>query len=386
MSATRVMVVHNAYQQRGGEDSVVEAEVALLRQHGHDVIDWRRHNDELAGRGRLSAALGTLWSRESHARALELIDEHRPNVVHVHNTFALISPSVYWACAQRGVPVVQTLHNFRLGCPQALLLRDGSVCEDCLGRTPWPALRHGCYRGSRAQTAVLGGMLTLHRTIGTWQDKVTRYVALNEFCLEKFVAAGLPRQRLRVKPNFVDFAPPEEGLARDGLLFVGRLSHEKGIDTLAAAMRLCPSAHLRVLGSGPQEQSLADQPNVQRLGSQPLPMVREWMGRSSALVLPSIWYENFPRTLVEAFAAGLPVIASRIGALAELVEDGVTGLLFRPGDAADLARCIDWALGHGQALAQMGQRARARYEALYTPQRNYQLLMDIYRDAIDNPN
>lgn len=381
MTKQHVMVVHNTYRHRGGEDSVVDAEIALLRANGHAVTTWQRHNDELVDKGRAAIAMDTLWSRSSHARALQLIDTHRPDVVHVHNTFATISPSLYWACAKRNVPVVQTLHNFRLACPQAMLLREGRVCEDCLGRTPWPALRHACYRGSTAQTAVLGGMLMLHRSLGTWRDKITRYIALNEFCRDKFVAAGLPRDKLRVKPNFVDFAVPNPQARRAGLLFVGRLSPEKGIELLSRALRLTPQTRLRVIGSGPSESVLAAHANVERLGAQPLPIVCEAMEHASMLVLPSIWYENFPRTLVEAFATGLPVIASRIGALAELVEHGVTGLLFDPQDPGELAACMEWATTHPTEVAAMGRAARVRYEALYTPERNYRMLIDIYREA-----
>jgi glycosyltransferase involved in cell wall biosynthesis len=382
MKPLRVLIAHNAYQQRGGEDSVVEAEAALLRDYGHAVFEWRRSNDELAALGRARAAAQTLWSRDSHAEAQALIERHRPDVVHVHNTFARLSPSIYWACARRGVPVVQTLHNFRLACPQAMLLREGRVCEDCLGRLPLPALRHGCYRGSRAQTAALAGMLVLHRALGTWQHKVTRYIALNDFCRAKFIAAGLPAHKLRVKPNFVDFAPPRAGTARAGLLYVGRLAEEKGIALLAEALPQVPPARLRVLGSGPLQGLLENQPQATLLGPQPMNRVHAEMATAAALVMPSIWYENFPRTLVEAFAAGLPVIASRIGALAELVVHGETGLLFEPGDAQDLARQIAWAVAHPQALAHMGERARAVYEAQYTPQRNHALLREIYEEAI----
>ncbi len=388
----RVLMVHNAYQMAGGEDSVVAAERALLRRHGHEVIDLRRDNqriDPLVGpMGRLRLAAETLWSCATHAEALTLLRKERPAVVHVHNTFPLISPSLYWACAQVGIPVVQTLHNFRLACPQAMFLREGKVCERCLGKLPLPALAHGCYRESRAQTAVVVGMLALHRSLRTFERKVTRYIALNEFCRTKFIQAGLPEHRIAVKPNFVDIPRRPQTRARAGLLFVGRLSAEKGIEVLRDAWRTtsprCETLRLRVAGVGPAAALLENAPGIELLGARTPEQVDAEMGKASALVLPSIWYENFPRTLVEAFAAGLPVIASRIGALAELVEDGHTGLLFEPGNADDLARTLRWAHAHPDEMAAMGDNARACYESRYTPDINYRQLLAIHRSAIDD--
>ena len=384
MNPHRVLMVHNAYQLTGGEDSVVAAELALLRQHGHEVTELRRDNRQIGAMGRMRVAAQTLWSCATHAEALELLRRNRPDVVHVHNTFPLISPSLYWACAKVGVPVVQTLHNFRLACPQAMFLREGKVCERCLGKLPLPALAHGCYRDSRAQTAVVVGMLALHRTLGTFETKVTRYIALNEFCRAKFIQAGLPAQRIAVKPNFVDAPLLPAPRAREGMLFVGRLSAEKGVEVLRDAWRGCDGMQLRVAGIGPAAWMLKRRAGVEMLGPQTQVQVQAEMQSATALVLPSIWYENFPRTLVEAFAAGLPVIASRIGALAELVDDGQTGLLFEPGDAPGLSRVLRWANAHPREMAVMGAKARARYESNYTPEINYRQLLAIHRSAIDD--
>lgn len=377
----KVLVAHNAYQQRGGEDMVVEAEVALLRAAGHEVELLLRHNDELATLPHWRAAAGTLWSWRTRRDARAALRAFRPEVVHVHNTFPLLSPSLYGACAEAGVPVVQTLHNFRLACPQAMFLREGRVCEDCLGRAPLPALRHACYRGSRAQTAAVVGMLLLHRALGTWQHGVDRYIALNDFCRDRFIAAGLPGERIAVKPNFVA-APAPGDAPRRGFLFVGRLAPEKGLDVLAQAWSACELAGpLRVAGDGPLAPLLQGLPRCAALGSLALPQVQAQMARASALVLPSVCLESFPRTLVEAFGAGLPVIASRLGALPGLVEEGRTGLLFTPGDAADLARCLAWAEANPVAMAHMGRAAREVYEARYTPERNLRQLLDIYAAA-----
>lgn len=381
----RVLVAHNRYQQRGGEDAVVDSEIELLRRHGHAVHEYRRDNRELDAMPQAAAALQTMWSRRTVTDLDRLVHDFRPDLVHVHNTFPLISPSIYWAAARHGLPVVQTLHNFRLVCPQGLMLRDGAPCEDCVGQLPWRAVRHRCYRGSAAQSGVLATMIAGHRGLGTWSRKVTRYIALNEFCRDRFVAGGLPASRLRVKPNFVDVAPPD-GAPRRGLLFVGRLAAEKGVQVLAAALRGAALAEpVLVAGSGPQETLLRGIEGVQLLGDLPPETVYRQMRAARALLLPSIWYENFPRTLVEAFGCGLPVIASRLGALASLVEDGHTGRLFAAGDAGALRAALQWAMANPQELARMGAAARARYERDLTGDANYRQLLALYREAIDAP-
>ncbi|UZD55667.1 glycosyltransferase [Caldimonas aquatica] len=377
----RVLIAHNSYQQRGGEDAVVEAEAELLRSRGHAVRLLVAHNDAIVGMPRSRLAARTLWSSQTVRDFRQALVEFRPDILHVHNTFPLISPSIYWAAARAGVPVVQTLHNFRLLCPQAMLLREGRICEDCVGRLPWRGVVRRCYRGSAAQSGVLAGMISLHRALGTWGSKVDRYIALNEFCRRKFIEGGLPAQRIVVKPNFVDFPAPEDG-AREGVLFVGRLAEEKGLSTLCAAARLAPDVAVRVAGTGPQAGLLQGIPSVTSLGALSAAEVREAMCGAQALVMPSLWYENFPRTLVEAFACALPVIASRIGALAELVEDGVTGLLFEPGNAADLAAKMKWAAAHPDALMRMGQEARRRYLREFSPEVNYRRLTEIYAQVL----
>lgn len=376
-----ILIVHNAYQQRGGEDSVVEAERELLTAHGVAFTVFGKHNNDIARLSKVPLAARTVWAAETAREFESLLLHTKPDVVHVHNTFPLISPSIYWVAHRHRVPVVQTLHNFRLHCPQAMYLRNGRVCEDCLGKIPWRGALRGCYRNSKLQSTVLAGMVTLHRAMGTWQNKVTRYIALNEFCRNKFIEGGLPAHRILIKPNFVDFSAPVAG-ARAGFLFVGRLSAEKGVDVLVNAARTVVGAHVRVAGTGPESALLEGAHGVQPLGALDGAAVRTEMRQAMALVLPSIWYENFPRTLVEAFGCGLPVIASRIGALVELVQDGVTGLLFEPGNTQDLAQKMQWALQHPVEMAEMGREARALYEAEFTAERNYQQLMAIYDEAI----
>lgn len=381
----KILVAHNAYQHRGGEDAVVEAEVALLRSYGHEVELYHRHNDAIKQMPRTVAAVSTIWSHRSAGEVDKMCEEFRPDVIHVHNTFPLISPSLYWTAARRKVPVVQTLHNFRLLCPQAIFLRDGKVCEDCIGKVPWRSVTRKCYRDSAMQSAVVTGMLAAHRAIGTYRERVTRYIALNAFARDKYIEGGLPAELFRIKPNFVPSPVAPDWTQRRGGLYVGRLSSEKGLDVLADAIAhlgQLRAPDLEVIGSGPLETLARESFGERYLGYRPLDDIMGRMRAAQFLVVPSICYENSPRTIVEAFSCGLPVLASRLGALIDIVKDGVTGLLFNPGNAADLAEKIAWAGSHPEQMLRMGRAARAEYDANYTPQRNYTMLIDIYDDAI----
>jgi len=330
------------------------------------------------------AAWDSIWSRSTFQRLEWLTHSASIDVAHFHNTFPLISPSAYYAVQSAGIPVVQTLHNFRLVCAGATLCRNGSVCQACITRKSLlPALAHGCYRDSRAATAVVATMLATHRAMHTYQTKVDAYIALSEFARRKFVDGGLPEDRIVVKPNFVSPDPgPGEGLG-GGALFTGRLSEEKGVRTLAAAWRTLENIPLQVAGDGPLRN--IDWPrNVTALGPQPNENVMRLMQQSQVLIFPSTWYECAPMTIVEAFACGLPVIASNLGSIPEFVRHGYNGLLFRPGDPEDLARQVRWAFDHPEHLRAMRANARREYEQKYTAERNYKMLIDIYEMAIEN--
>ncbi|NEX62730.1 glycosyltransferase [Noviherbaspirillum galbum] len=378
----RILIAHNGYQYRGGEDTVVEAEVELLRSHGHEVALYSVHNDEIERMPKVAAAMKAVWSGDTAREAGRLCDDFQPDVVHSHNTFPLISPSLYWTAARRGIPVVQTLHNFRLLCPQPIFLRDGKICEDCMGKLPWRSVVHRCYRDSAAQSAVVTGMLGVHRMLGTYRDKVTRYIALNRFARDKYIEGGLPADKIRIKPNFIPSATAPQWSGRRGGLYVGRLSTEKGIGVLLQAAGRMERHALEVVGSGPLEEQVRSGFGAAWLGHLSLEQILRKMQDARYLVVPSICYENSPRTIVEAFSSGLPVIASRLGALADIVNDGVTGLLFNPGDPADLAAKMAWADDHPEEMVRMGMAARAEYEASYTPARNHEMLVSIYEDAI----
>lgn len=373
----RVLLVHNRYRHRGGEDVVFEREAQLLRDAGHEVETYERHNDEIDDIGTAAAAAQTLWSRRTVRDITAIARRFRPDVAHVHNTFPLISPSVYPALERAGVPIVQTLHNYRLMCLNAMLLREGKPCEDCLGRLPWRGVAQGCYRGSPAQSAVLAATLALHRrrTIIAYVD---RFIALTQFARGLFVRAGIPAEKIVVKPNFV----PDRGRAleegRSGFLYVGRLSGEKGIEALAGAARRVPEVRISVIGDGPLATLLQGIPNIRLLGRQGSREIRHAMLRASYLLLPSVWYEGFPMTVVEAYEAGLPVIASNIGALSEIVEHGGTGLHVPAGDIQALAQCMRETAGQPPRADQMGCRARRLFEERYAEQQAVSALESIY--------
>lgn len=378
----KVLVVHNAYQQRGGEDAVVDDECRLLAEHGHGVRRYTRHNDELIQLPGWRAAAEAVWSARSHRDVAALIAEERPDVVHVHNTLALVSPSVIQAAARAGVAVVATLHNFRLACLEGSLLRQGRLCEDCVGHLPWRGVLHACYRGARLPSAVLAASTVTHRVLGTWREQVHRFIALDASSVPRFVATGLPAGRIRVRPNFAwpVAASAEAGAPRAGGLYVGRLAPEKGVRVLAQALQEHPGLHLEVIGEGP-ERPLLQAAGARLHGALPAAEVQGRMQRAAFLVLPSITQEQFPRVLAEAFAAGLPVLAAAHGPLAQLVADGQTGLHCRPGDAADLATRMAWAQDHPQEMAAMGRRAHATHDERYAPEAAHRSLLRIYEEA-----
>jgi glycosyltransferase involved in cell wall biosynthesis len=382
----KLLLVHNSYQQSGGEDQVFTSELDLLASHGHEVLRYTAHNDAVRHLNKVSLAFRTTWSRTTYREMRAVLHRERPQIVHVHNTLPLLSPAVYYAARTAGVPVVQTLHNYRLLCPNAVLLRDRHICEDCLGRrVAWPGILHACYRQSRAATGAVATMLSVHRLLGTWTRQVNRYIALTEFMRQKFITGGFPAKRIVVKPHFV-MADPGVGNHRGGYaLFVGRLSPEKGVRTLLRAWdSLGGRLPLKILGEGPL-QMLADEspPGIEWLGHQPRTKVFALMQEASMLIFPSECYEGFGVTMVEAFATGLPVVASDLGAMAEIVQHRHTGLLFIPGNAEDLAEKVEWALGYPSELTDMGRRARREFEAKYTAERNYQRLLDIYHTVLD---
>jgi len=387
----KVLIVHNSYQQPGGEDVVFEQERQMLENEGHQVVVYRRSNWEIDAQSlfsRLTLAPKVIWSPEARREMAELLRKHRPDLVHVHNTFAMMSPSIFAACQDSGVPVVQTLHNYRLFCPAATFFRHGHICEECVHENLWRSVVHGCYRDSRPATGAIALMLATHRHLKTWTQPSHYYIALTDFSRRKFVEGGLPEDKIFVKPNFVH---PDPGLGsgdREYALFVGRLSPEKRVSTLLTAwQRLRERIPLLIIGGGPERPNLeadAKRRDITGLYFQgPLPRKHTIAAIQNArfLVFSSEWYENFPVTIAEAFACGTPVIASRLGAMQEIIEDGRTGLLFRPGDSEALADKVSWAWNHSGPLREMAEEARREYQLKYTRATNYPQLMRIYQSV-----
>ncbi len=380
----RILTVHNRYKYRGGEDESREAEDTLLAESGHEIRQIVFDNAQINARNAVKVGINATWSSSSYVRIRDYIKLWRPDILDVHNFFPLASPSVYYAARRCGVPVAQTLHNYRILCPGANFYRAGSVCEDCSGRIlPWPGILHSCYRGSALQTSAVALMIASHRLLRTWERMVSVFFVLSEFAKRKFVQSGLPESKMVVKPNFI-VDPGQIGSGGDEFLYAGRLSPEKGIRTLlrGIAATQSPNARFRIVGDGPLESEVREaalrDARITYDGRLPLARVMALMASSRAVIVPSECYETFGRAAAEAFATGTPVICSDTGAVAEIVDDEKTGFHFRSGDGAGLARTIDRACANPESLASMRELARATYEAKYTPERGYQLIMSAY--------
>jgi glycosyltransferase involved in cell wall biosynthesis len=380
-----IIVLHNRYRIGGGEDVVAAAEAALMRARGHAVTLIEVDNHTIHGAvGAARAALGTAYNPWRRRWIASEVRRRRADVVHVHNYFPLLSPSVLDGAADAGAAVVHTLHNYRAVCASATLLRDGAVCERCLDGSRWNAVRHRCYRGSLPGTMAVAAMQTATQWLNLWDRPGRQLIALSRFARDKLIQGGLPAARLTVKPNFIDLPGTARCEPRSGVVFAGRLSVEKGAAVLVEAARDLPDIDFTLIGEGPEEARLrqAASSNIRFTGVLPREQVRAAIASARLLALPSLWYEGLPMTLLEAYAAGTPVIASRIGALAEWVEDGVTGSLIEPGDVSALSAAIRGAHEHPEAALAMGDAARVRAETLFSPETSGAALEAIYGRAL----
>ena len=388
----RVLLCHNYYRSSApsGEDVVFRNECELLTERGEEVIPFERFNDDIDDStifGQVNVGISTAWSRQSYKDISEVIKKERPDVAHFHNTFPLISPSAYKACHDNEVPVVQTLHNFRFICPGALLQRNDQPCEDCVGTSLIPALRHKCYRGSFMATLPIVGMITWNRLRGTYEKLVDTYIALTQFAASRLQNGGLPRDRLFIKPNFLP-DPPQPGRGDGGYaVYTGRLSPEKGVRTLLRAWVSLRNIPLVVLGDGPLKSELQAFARQHRIpaefrGSVDRNEVLSVVGNAAMQIIPSEWYEGFPMVVLEAYACGTPIVASRIGSLDELITEDITGTKFSPADPTSLAKSVQRLWNQSAHLATLRRNAREVFDSHYTERVNYNLLKNIYTNTL----
>lgn len=390
----KILLSHNYYGSASpsGENQVFEAEGKLLRQHGHEVSESLRHSDDLRAKGvwgAVQGALSTPWNPFAAKAMRQTVTVNHPDVVHVHNTFPLLSPAIFHAIGRSAARVL-TLHNYRLFCPAAIPMREGKVCTDCLDtRSSWPALRHGCYRNSRAATLPLALSVSLHRMLGTWAKEVDAFITLSDFQRELMIEAGLPAHKVHVKANFYPGSPsvvPWESRA-PYVVFAGRLSAEKGVATLLRAWREWGSSapELRLVGDGDlrlELERLVGNLPVRFLGRVDGAEAQRQIAGARLLVLPSEWFEGFPMVVREAFAFGTPAAVSNIGPLPSIVRHGVNGVVFEPSNPESLLHAVRRAWETPDMLEQLGKGARTEFEGKYTEDANYATLMDIYERAI----
>ena len=384
----RILLVHNFYRQPGGEDTVVYAEKAQLEASGHEVYPYFIYNNSIKSHtDKLKVFMNVTYNAQSKALLADIIQKFKPDLMHVHNFFPLLSPSIFDAAQEAGIPSLLTLHNFRILCPTATLYHNGHIQEQSLTGASWWTVRQRTYRNSLFGTLAVARMVEYHKKRGTWRNKVDRFIALTPFAQARFVLGGLPVERIVIKPNGVPppvlSAPAAGAPRRAGVLFVGRLCEEKGILPLVRLWRDL-GVTLTVVGDGPLRSRLLVEagPDVRFLGQLDAVGVQDEMRKAALLILPSLYYEMLPLVLIEALAGGLPVVASRLGAIPDIIEDGITGLLFDPFDPVDSVRTVCRALADPERLDAMGRAAQAVYQRRYTADTNQAALLEIYRDVL----
>lgn len=395
----KIVLAHNYYgfAAPSGENTVYQAEAELLRGQGHTVIEFTRHSDEIRNRGifgTVQGALSTLWNPFSARRLRQVLSREQPDILHVHNTFPLLSPSIFHAAKGLPVATVLTLHNYRTFCAAGIPMRNGFPCTECLDRKSiLPSLKYGCYRGSRLATVPMAAMIALHRKAGTWDKHVDVFVALTAFQRDALVAAGLPAVRMHIKPHFYPNPPiPLQWDERQPkVVFIGRLGREKGVHVLVEAWRNwgADAPFLELIGDGPEKTRLQEtvagaglEDKITFAGQLPFEEVQRRLARARLLVLPSLCFEGFPMVIREALALGVPVAASRIGSIPCIIADGETGVLFEPNDAVDLERVVKYMWKIPQKLSAMAMEARKTFEKSYTANTNHETLMRIYEAAL----
>ena len=387
----KILICHNYYRSSApsGEDAVAENEINLLREHGHEVITYSKHNDDLDDSSllkKLSIAKNTIWSSSTYDELTSYLSKHKPDIVHFHSIFPQISPSAYKACYDVNIPVIHTLHNFRSICPGALLQREEKICELCLHGSIFNSLKYKCYRNSYLATGTLTATIIFNRFISSYTKYVSQYITLTEFATTRMVMGKIPRDLISIKPNFLPVSP-EPGTGKGNYaVYVGRLSIEKGVKTLFSAWKDI-DMKLKVIGDGPLMDELKKLPaddlkNIEFCGYLDRTTILDIISNAAFQLVPSEWYEGFPMVLLEAFSCGTPVIGSDIGSIGEIVENDITGMKFTPGNINSLKTTVHRMLSDKNKLNEMRISTRNVFESKYSKEISYNILMDIYNRAI----
>lgn len=390
----RILIIHNEYNTMGGEDSVFNQETSLLRQNGHEVFIYLRSNKEILSAGlfrRILMPLTMIWSLKTLKELKKIIEVHKPEVAHFHNTFFMISPSAYFICKKHGIPTIQSIHNPRWFCIAASFYRDSHICLKCKSMfVPWPGIILKCYRNSRTYSLFVVLMLLSHKILNTWHKCISQYVSFSQFYKTLLIEQGFEEKKIYIKPHFIS---PDPSLCNIGsfnsscALFVGRFDQQKGIMTLLKAWTKTKEASLRIYGGGILQNKVNEfitennLTGIQQFGFVQKSQIFEAMKKAQFLIFPSEWYETFGLTIIEAFACGIPVIASRLGVITEIIKEKETGLFFEPGNSADLAEKVQWAFSNKEEMIKMGENARKEYLIKYTPEINYEMMLEIYSKA-----
>ncbi len=382
----KILICHNRYKVRGGEDVVVDQEIELLKKNGVDVFEHIIDNDQIHGVKTVSTAFNTPYSFPSKRAIQSKIREVKPDIVHVHNFFPRLSPSIFFAAKRENVPTILTVHNYRLICANGLFLRDGAPCELCLHGSSIHGLRYQCYRNSIFATAPVTAMIATHRMLGTWKNQIDRFIVPTQFGRKKFQEFGIPQSKLAVRPNFVeDFAGSvSRGGEKPYALYLGRLSSEKGVLTLLKAWTGL-DFKLKIAGRGELETAVREKQgkNIEYLGALPRGEAIKILAGASLLVFPSECYEGaFPLSLIEALSAGTPIAASNLGTIPEFLTNGVSASLFNPSDPTDLRNAVKSLLSDDTRRTTFRNAGRAIYEKNFTPEIAFARQKAIYENLL----
>lgn len=386
----KILQIHNYYKNKGGECAVVHAEKKLLEQHGNTVIQFVEDSADIGNYSLVKKATSLLqipYNVSIRSQLLAMIRENRPDVAHVHNVFPLVTPSIYHALKQYNIPVVQTIHNFRMLCPNGLFFTQGQICESCTTNGFIAAVKKKCMHDSYVISGLYSSALWFAWKTGNFPYNINRYIVFNNFTAKRLVTGGVPHDRIIIGKNFIDSFVEEPSNKEQYVLYIGRLSREKGIETLLNAFPSHRTLALKIAGTGPMQEDIEkyveNNPSkkIELLGFVRGPIKENLLQKAICSIVPSECYENAPLSIIESFASATPVIASRIGGLPEMIEDGKTGLLFPPGDVSGLANAILLLADNPAIASSMATDALNYAKAHYTPEQHYQHLLKSYSEA-----